>query len=157
MRIPTNDIFWTYLFPILEMERLNGIKYIQMSDSNGMDRFLSDSRSEDIYPGIYVLRPKYSGQMVENALMLAQFDTTLFVFFQGDQDNYESEDDAYNQAESIVGSVIKSLQHDRFISKNYLDFDSVKVEPVMYSTGLDSTYGYELKMRLGLPANQIFC
>jgi len=31
------------------------------SDSTGMDRLLGDSRSGDVYPGVYVIGPKYAG------------------------------------------------------------------------------------------------
>lgn len=155
---PTDNIFWPYLLPILENQKVeNGIVYIQMSDSNGMDRLLGDSRSEDVYPGIYVVRPKYAGQLVDNHLMLARFDLILYVFVQGKPDSYESEDAAYAQAEKIVSQIVNKLQHDRFAGQNYMDFDTIRMEPVMYTTGMDSTYGYELKLKLGLAANQIFC
>jgi hypothetical protein len=155
---PTASIFWPYLLPILETQKVeNGIEYIKMSDSNGMDRLLADSRSEDVYPGIYVLRPKYAGQLIDNALMLARFDLTLFVFVRGDQDDYTKEDAAYEHAETVVGAIVRQLQHDKFVYKNYLDFDSIRIEPIMYMSGVDSAYGYELKMKLGLPANELFC
>lgn len=155
---PTDNIFWPYLLPILEEQKTeNGIQYIKLSDSNGMDRMLADSRSEDVYPGIYVLRPKYAGQLIENALTVARFDLTLFVFIQADHSNYTNEDAAYSYAEKVVGAVVKQLQHDRFVSKNYMDFDSIRIEPIMYMSGVDSAYGYELKMKLGLPANEVFC
>ena len=155
---PTASIFWPYLLPILEMQKAeNGIEYIKMSDSNGMDRLLADSRSEDVYPGIYVLRPKYAGQLIENALMVARFDLTLFVFVSADQDDYTKEDAAYEHAEKVIGAIVKQLQHDKFVYKNYLDFDSIRIEPIMYMSGVDSAYGYELKMKLGLPANEVFC
>lgn len=155
---PTDNIFWPYLLPILEEQKTtNGIVYIRMSDSNGMDRMLGDSRSEDVYPGIYVLRPKYTGQMIENALMIARFDLTLYAFVQGQPDDYELEDAAYAKAEMVVGAVVQRLQHDRFTYRNYMDFDSIRIEPIMYMSGVDAAYGYELKMKLGLAANEVFC
>ncbi|CAG4992230.1 hypothetical protein DYBT9275_00919 [Dyadobacter sp. CECT 9275] len=155
---PTDHIFWPYLLPILQEQKTrNGIVYIQMSDANGMDRLMGDSRSEDVYPGIYVLRPKYAGQLIDNHLMLAKFDLTLFVFVQGRPDDYESEDLAYQHAETVVSEIVKHLQHDRFEYRNYLEFDSIRIEPVIYSTGVDAAYGYELKLKLGLAGNEAFC
>lgn len=154
----TDDLFWPYLLPILEEQKTeNGITYIQMSDSNGMDRMLTDSRSEDVYPGIYVLRPTYAGSMVDNSLMIARFNLTLFTFIHSKMDEYSLVDAAFAKAEKTIGDIIKRLQHDRFSWKNYMDFDSIRIEPVMYMSGVDAACGYELNMKLGLPANEIFC
>jgi len=56
--------------------------------------------------------------------MLARFDLILYAFVQGKPDSHESEDAAYAQAEKIVGEIVQKLQHDRFASQNYLDFDT---------------------------------
>jgi len=155
---PTDDIFWKYLSPILDEQKAeSGIVYAKMSDANGMDRIIGDSRSEDVYPGIFVMRPKYRGNILDNALLLALFELTLFVFFKGDTDDHASEDQAYHNSETVACKIVNRLQHDRFAGKNYLDFDSITLEPVQYQTGVDATCGYELKARLGIPANHIFC
>lgn len=155
---PTNSIFWPYLSPILEAQKTkSGIAYIKMSDANGMDRLLADSRSEDTYPGIFVLRPKYAGAMVDNAMILARFEATLLCFQRAKIDDYDAEDAALDFTEQVLSNVVKDLMHDMRAYKNYLDFDSLRMEPIMYNTGVDAGYGYELKVKLGLPANNIFC
>lgn len=155
---PTKNIFWPYLAPILETQKTKaGIEYIQMSDANGMDRLLADSRSENIYPGIFVLRPKYAGVMVDNAMMLARFEATVLCFKRAKIDDYDQEDAALDFTEQVLSDVVKDLVHDMRQYKNYLDFDSLRMEPVMYNTGVDAGYGYELKIKLALPANHIFC
>lgn len=155
---PTDSLFWPYLLPILDSQKAeNGVIYIRMSDSNGIDRMLADSRSEDIYPGIFVLRPTYSGQMLDGALLLAKFDVTLFCSAIGNPSDYASEDQTYAHAELIACAITRRLQHDTFSGRCYLEFDSVRLQPVMYHSGVDAAYGYELKLKLGLPANEIFC
>ena len=155
---PTHSIFWPYLSAILEPQKTkSGIKYIQMSDANGMDRLLGDSRSEDIYPGIFVLRPKYAGVMVDNAMMLARFEATILCFQRARIDDYEQEDAAMDFTEQVLSDVVKDLVHDMRQYKNYFEFESLRMEPVMYNTGVDAGYGYELKVKLGLPANNLFC
>lgn len=155
---PTKSIFWPYLSPILETQKTkSGIEYIKMSDANGMDRLLADSRSENTYPAIFVLRPKYAGAMVDNAMILARFEVTLYCFQRSKIDDYDQEDEAMDFTEQVLSEVLKDLVHDMRVCKNYLDFDSVRMEPVMYNTGVDAGYGYELKIKLALPANHIFC
>lgn len=154
---PTDSVFWPYILPILEEQKTkNEIKYIQMSDANGMDRFWGDSLSSEVYPGIFVLRPPYAGSLVDNALMLARFSVTIFIFFQGDGSDYEAEDLCYRKSEKTAADIIQQIQHDKFAGKNHIDFDSIRVEPIQY-TNADATYGYELNFKLGLPANHIFC
>lgn len=155
---PTDSIFWPYLEPLLERHRASGdITYIGMSDANGMDRLVESSRSEDVYPGIFVMRPKYIGNIIDNAALIAQFDVLLFVFQNCQTDDYDNQDEAFNHAEYVVAEIVKDLQHHRFEGRNFFDFNSVRIEPVMYQTGVDSASGYELKLKLGLIANSILC
>lgn len=154
---PTDNLFWSYLLPILEEQKSeSGVVYIQLSDGNGMDRMLEDSASEDVYPGIFVFRPKYSTKLVENHLLAAQFSTQMFVWCKASLDDRESQDAAFQHAERIISAVLMKLQHDMRNYYNYMDFDTVTVEPILYM-GNDAAYGYELRFQLGLAANSIFC
>lgn len=154
---PTDNIFWDYLLPILEAEKAkNGVTYIEMSDGNGMDRIMEDSRSEDVYPGIFVFRPKYSTKRIENHLIVAEFNTVLYIWCKKQSNERDDQDAAFTQAETIATSIIQSLQHDGRAYKNYLEFDSIQLAPILYLS-VDASYGYEVKLRLGLPANHLFC
>lgn len=154
---PTDSIFWPYISPILEAEKAkNGVVYIQISDGNGMDRLMEDTVSEDVYPGIFVFRPQYSTKKIEGHLLVAEFNTVFYVWCKEPDNTREDQDAAYKNAETIVTSIIQKLHHDSIEYKNYLEFDSIRMEPVMY-VGVDAAYGYEVKMRLGLAANHLFC
>ena len=153
---PTNTLLWPYLLPILEEQKAkNGVVYIQKSDGNGMDRMISDSVSSDVYPGIFVMLPRYKMQEVENHIQMVFFSAILYVWCKPPQDQEPDQDAAYQQAETIASDIITRLKHERRIYKNYLDFDSIHLDPVLHLSA-DATYGYELKFRLGLPANEIY-
>lgn len=134
----------------------HGVKYTQLSDANGMDRMIEDSATEDIYPGIFVMRPKWSGRNQAEALLTTLFDVTFFVFCAADSIERENQDAAYDRAEEIASSVITKLQADRREYRNYLDFDSIRSEPVLYHSGLDSAMAYEVKFKMALAAGEIF-
>ena len=154
---PTKTKFWPYLSPILEVQKVaSGVKYVEMSDANGLDRMMEDTRSGDVYPGIFVFRPKYTTQLIENHLLLVNFNTQFYVWCKGKLDDRDNQDAAFDKAEEILTAIIEQLQHDRRMYKNYLDFDSISVEPVVY-LGVDAAYGYEVKLKIGLSANEIYC
>jgi len=154
---PTDTIFLPYLLPILEAEKANnGVTYIKMSDGNGMDRIMEDSLSEDVYPGIFIFRPKYSTKRIENHLLVAEFNTILYIWCKEGNNEREDQDAAYSKAEKIATSIIQKLQHDGREYKNYLDFDSIQLTPIIY-LGVDAAYGFELNFRLPLAANELFC
>jgi len=154
---PTDNLFWPYLSPILEAQKpAHGVAYVGMSDGNGMDRLIEDSVSGEVYPAIFVFRPKYTTQRVENHILMATFHTKMYVWCHGKLDDREIQDDAYTKAETILSAILKKLQHDQRQHRNFLDFDSISIEPVVY-LGADAAYGYELTMKLGLAGNEIFC
>jgi len=154
---PTDNLFKPYLLPIFEQQKIdNGVTYVEMSEGNGMDRMLEDSRSENVYPGIFVLRPKWTTKKIEGHILMVNFSTVFYVWCHGKIDDRDSQEQSYNHAETITTAIIKKLQEDSLIYKNFLDFDSIQAEPVIY-LGPDSTYGYEIKLKLGLPTNALFC
>ena len=154
---PTDTLFWQYLLPILEAQKSeHGVTYIELSDSNGMDRMIEDSVSENVYPGIFVMRPRYTTKRVENHILMAEFNTVFYIWCKEPSNERADQDKAYDHAETIGTSIIQKLQHDSRSYQNFLDFDTIQIEPVMYS-GADASFGYEVKMRLGLAANHLFC
>ena len=68
--------FWNYFKPLCE--QVEGIVYTTLSDGDRMERFLADSRSEDTYPGVFCLRPKY--RLTNNGAeqILGWFDVNFF-------------------------------------------------------------------------------
>lgn len=154
---PTDSLFWPYLKPILEQQKTeSGVAYVQMSDANGMDRMMEDSVSEDVYPGIFVYRPKWQLKRVENHILMTYFNTQFYVWCQAELNDRASQDAAFASAESILSKILEKLQHDSRLYKNHLEFDSVSAEPVVY-LGVDAAYGYEVKFTLGLVSNNIYC
>ncbi len=144
---------WAYLEPILQTTE--ALK-ILLSDAERMDRLIEASRSEEVYPAIFVMRPKYSGKVFDGAALVAMFQLTFFVLCQGKLDDYDSQDAAYQQAEEMTELIVQTLQHDSRTYKCYFDFNGFQAEPVIY-TMVDATYGYEVRLKLGIQVNEQFC
>ena len=151
MPTPT-DKFKEFFLPICEAAP--GVVFVQMSDAERMDRFSAESRSEDVYPGVFVLRPKIRG--FEDGIMIGYFETIFYVFCQGDLNDFESQDAAYNQAEEIVTNIGKELQHAGFEKRCFYTFNDFRAEAVIYQMP-DSVYGYEVKVKIGLQVNDVMC
>lgn len=145
--------FWEYLKPILEDAEP---QTVMLSDADRMDRLIESSRSEQMYPAVFVMRPAYQGQKMDNAVLVAMFHVQLFVLCRGTLDDYASQDAAYQQSEEILELIVQALQHDSLTYKCWFDFSGLKVEPVIYTT-VDATYGYEVKLKCGIIANEQFC
>ena len=148
---PTQQ-FWEYLCPILE--GIEGVSTVMLSDAERMDRLSSMSRSESIYPVVYVMRPRYRGEDQNTGVYVWQFQTTLYVFVGAALDDEAAQDAAYTQAEAIGMSLLARLHRD---GKSYgcmFDMNSWDAEPVVYKT-LDATFGYEISFKFGLYANEL--
>jgi hypothetical protein len=146
------DRFKEFFLPICEAAP--GVIYTAMSDADRLDRFWAESRSEGVYPGVFVLRPKYKGWGED--LLIAYFDVIFYVFCEGDLNDYDSQDAAYKQAEEIVTHIAKELQHAGYEKRCFYTFADFKAEPVLYET-VDSVWGYEVKVNFGLLVNDIVC
>lgn len=151
MQTPT-DKFWAFFEPIVTA--VPGVVYTGMSDGDRMDRFWADSRSEDTYPGVFVMRPKYKGSY--DAVMTTYFTTTFYVMCQGDLNDYLSQDAAYHQSEEIVQQIEMAVQHKAYEGKCFFNFEDFYAEPIIYQMS-DSAWGYEVKMKIGLIVNDIMC
>ena len=151
------DKFWGYLLPILEKTRqAHGVVYITLSDADRLDRYLSDQRSEAVYPGVFVIRPEYRGSMADQANSFAQFQTKLYVFCAAKADDFKNQDDAYQLAEQICADVVRDIQHDAFLGKCEFSLGNTQWKPFIYMS-TDSAVGYELEFRIGIWMNDIFC
>lgn len=153
---PTNNLFWPYLLPIFTAQKAsNNVAYIKLSDGNGMDRMIADSASETVYPAIFTMLPKYTTKKIENHLLMVEFNTLFYVWCHPEQSSEQAQDQAYAQAEKIATEIIKKLQKDNREYKNFLEFDSIHMEPVLHLS-MDAAYGYEVRLRLGLAGNELF-
>ena len=134
------------------------VVYVMMSDAYRLDRWAADSRSEDVYPGVFLMRPRYVGTLD----MQAEFEVVFYVLVWGslalhqDADAaYNEQDAAYHQAEIIVTNIIQSLVHLGYEAK--INYDKrYNIEPIIYQE-VDSVWGYEVKLRFGIPANDLIC
>ncbi|GAB3790205.1 hypothetical protein GCM10028818_59990 [Spirosoma horti] len=144
---------WDYLKPTCE--QVEGVVYTMLSDGNRWERVLADSRSTDVYPGVFCLRPKY--KLVNNGAeqVLGWFDVTFFIFCHCKRlGDYEAEDAAFDEAERIALDIYKLLEAQD--GKEIL-FDEGKpllMEPVSWIT-IDAVYGYEVKVKFALPVNSV--
>lgn len=103
MMTPTDNLFKSYLLPIMEAQKAaNDVAYVEMSEGDGMDRMLEDSRSETVYPGIFLLRPKYTTRRIDNFLLQAVFNTTFYVWVKGKLDDRVAQEAAYTKAKPSV-------------------------------------------------------
>jgi hypothetical protein len=148
---PTEQ-FWEYLEPILT--DLPGVAKVMLSDAERMDRLSAASRSEDIYPAIFVMRPRYRGEDANTGVYVWQFWATLYIFLTAPLDDDAAQDTAYTQAEGMAMTLLRRLNMDGKAYNAMFDMNSFEAEPVIYKT-LDATFGYEIKFKFGLFANEL--
>lgn len=152
METPT-ERFWGYLEPTLQ--GIENVVYVQLSDGDRIDRLLADSQSQDVYPGVFVIRPKYGGMNENSGTLWHIFYTTAYVLVKASLSSYEDQDEAYAQAEVIATKMSNKIFQDSLESKVYFDFNSYTAEPVEYLT-TDAAWGYEIKFKFGLPVNDLY-
>lgn len=151
------DKFWAYLLPILQTTQpTRGVKYIGMSDADRLDRYLSDQRSEETYPGIFVIRPEYRGSFADRANMFANFDTKIYVFCKAKAYDFTDQDQNYDLAEQICTDIVQLIQHDAFEGKCLFELNNAEWKPFIYNS-TDSAVGYELNIKIGLWMNDVLC
>jgi hypothetical protein len=149
--------FWNYFKPICAA--IEGVVYVEISDGDRMDRFRADSTGQDVYPGIFVIRPRYQGQDNFSGQQYAIFDLVFYVLTHADMDTYINIDqyqvinDAFNSSERIAIDIEKVLRHDPDIM---FDFNQWRVEPVSYVT-LDNSWGVEVKAKIMMPVSELVC
>ncbi|MCX6216570.1 hypothetical protein [Spirosoma sp.] len=145
--------FWAYLKP--KALSVEGVVYSMLSDGNRWERVLGDSRSENVYPGFFCLRPKY--KIVNNGAdqVLGWFDVTFFVFCHCKRPgDYAEEDAAFDKAEEIAADLYKLLEGDDGKQILFDEDKALSMEPVSWLIS-DAVYGYEVKLRFALPVNPI--
>lgn len=148
---PTN-IYWDYFKPIAEA--IEGVTTVKFGDGATIDRMTADSRSEDIYPCVFGLRPKYKLHDNGAQQYLAFFESVFFVFVPAPLDDYEAQDAAYDQAESIALAILQQFKLDNN-QQCLIDINTVTCEPVSLMT-VDPVNAYEVRCKLALEIAPIF-
>lgn len=123
-----------------------------MADSERMDRFTSASVSQEVYPGMFFLRPKY--KLLDNGASqtYAVFESVFYVLVKAPQDDWDGQDNALNLAEDLGSTMVKKLYDDLH---GQFELKSVTMEPVLMVT-LDFAMGYEVRCKLALETAGIF-
>lgn len=145
--------FKDYFIPLAKT--VPGINYAVLSDGDRMERFLADSRSEDVYPGVFCLRPKC--RLSDNGAdqTLGWFEVTFYVFcYCSGLGDYADEDATYDEAERLATEIYKKLRAEDGERILFEDGRALMLEPVSWLV-TDACYGYEAKVRFALPINPI--
>lgn len=153
MEIPTQR-FTAYLTPLLQS--IAGVQYVGLSDGARIDRLLAESVSRPIYPCAFMIRPKYAGTDTKSGILWHRFHAIIYIFAQGSTSDYESQDAAYDTSERIATEALQKVFQDSLVYKCLFDFNDFQAEPIEYQTGVDATYGYEVKCVIGLPVNDLY-
>ncbi|MEZ0484308.1 hypothetical protein [Fibrella aquatica] len=150
----TDDIYWPYFKALAESQ--DEVTSVRLSDGDRMERLMNASVSEKIYPAVFSMRPKYKISDNGAEQFSAVFAVTFYVFCQSDAHDEASQDAAFDQAETIALAMLQQMKQDHLTTDGVdFDYNSANLEPVTMMT-LDSTQGYEVKLRLALVATSIF-
>jgi hypothetical protein len=143
--------FWEFFRPLAES--VPGVTTVKRSGGDKMDRLLAASRAEDIYPAIFLLRPKYSIENNGADNSVAWFDATYYVICSGQMDEDEAEDLAFDQAEQMATELSVNIREQ---ADDYLVLidpaAKIFMEPISLITS-EATFGYEVRFRIGLMVN----
>lgn len=148
------------------MPQLPEVIYFEMSDGEELDRLITDSVSETVYPGVFLIRPQYRRTGPDNSNIYTTYDVKLYVFCKSaiaedGEDNPVARENADLSAAEKISNRIAGLlstynQEDDNFELTYcpIEFDDndwVAV-PVRGEMSLDAPLGYEITFKLGLPA-----
>lgn len=138
-------------------------KKVIIEDADGIDEFLSDTVSEDVYPALCLAKPPYRNSDNGSFAYLSYFDVVMYVICKTKNDDYGTTDNRdlvkqdLERAEELVTEFGSKLhQYNRYDeSDTNIDFswNDWTAEPVKL-LGSDLARGYEVKFRLGLPTHQ---
>ncbi|WP_020603139.1 hypothetical protein [Spirosoma spitsbergense] len=145
------NLFWDFFKPLAQS--VPGVNTVSQSGGDKMDRLIANSRSEDLYPAVFLLRPKYSTEDNGAGLSMAWFDATFYVVCAGNMSDELDEDRAFDEAEQMATGIAATIrsQEDNYtvlidpLAKTFM-------EPVSMVT-LEASYGYEVRFRIGLMIN----
>ncbi|OIN55420.1 hypothetical protein BLX24_31105 [Arsenicibacter rosenii] len=148
---PTS-IYRDFFRPVAEA--VPGVKTVMFGDGSTVDRMTADSRSADMYPCIFSLRPRY--RMHDNGAhnYLAFFEAVFYVFVPAPVDDYGAQDAAYDQAEQMALAVLQQFK-DGDGEACILETNTIECEPVSMMT-VDPLSAYEVKLKLALPVASVF-
>lgn len=146
--------FYNYLQPILAATP--GVATVTFSDGNRLDRLVESTVSREMYPACFFIRPKYQGHDENNGTLWARFSTIVYLFEKAALSDYAEQDAAYERCEAMVTSITQRLYHEAKLYRCLFDLNAFHAEPVEYQL-LDSAWGYEVRLQIALPANDLWC
>ncbi|WP_266364182.1 hypothetical protein [Tellurirhabdus rosea] len=152
MNPTATQLFWSYFEPIAQATP--GVNKVLLSDGDRMDRLVADSRSEDLYPVVFLLRPRWTGREM-GGMDVAAFDVRFFVFVEASMAEDADQDRAYDDAERIASDIIRTIREGGRVYESVFDFDSLSIDPVRF-VGMDTVWGVECRCKIGLAVNEIF-
>lgn len=152
-----------YLGPALLS--IPGIVYVQNSDGESIDRFTSDSVSEDVYPGVFYIASDYD--IINNGFgdIRAEFPLSLYFLnhldnqsYKDDNDRWQMEEDAFKAAELNVIEAYKKFKHDDLntLLTVYFSGKNWKAERIKDVTA-DLAFGYLVTTKISIPVHDIYC
>jgi hypothetical protein len=144
--------FWNFFEPLAES--VPGVTTVKRSGGDKMDRLIGSSRSEDVYPAIFLMRSKYTLQGNGADNVVAWFDVVFYVVCYGDLGSEEAEDAAFDEAERLATELLVKIQEQEADYTVLADPEAkILMEPVSLLTA-DASYGYEVRFRIGLHVNE---
>ncbi|GAB3802962.1 hypothetical protein GCM10028819_32110 [Spirosoma humi] len=150
----SRKLFWSYFKPLAEQVVTQGT--VLQSDGGRMEKLMTKSVStKGFYPAVFVMRPAF--KLFDNGAEQFYFwyHVTFYVFCKSKPGDEDSIDAAFDQAEEIALSIAHKLREEHQLTENVeFDYNTTALEPVTMMT-LDSTQGYEVKLKLALPANDV--
>ena len=151
--------FWNYLQPIFVAQP--GVVFADMSEAQQLEKWWAKSRSQNLYPGVFLLRPTietiWNGTFVEGKANLI-----FYVMIKAQTKSEGSQAEALDQAEAIAVGVLKTIHHDSLAptpQKPVFYRLKSKIEPVSYAeTGMvDAVWGVEVRTELTLGLSDVLC
>lgn len=143
-------LFYSFFEPIALA--VDGVKTVHQSGGDKMDRLLAASQSEDIYPAVFSLRPKYGLEDNGADNFMAWFDALFYVICRSEMGNEVEEDLAFDEAERIGLAITLAIRKNHGLTCLVDPATKVFMEPITMVT-LEASYGYEVRIRVGLMAN----
>ncbi len=157
--------YWNFIQQIAN--QIPAIRKKVLADGDGLDRFVESTVSEDMYPCLLSIRPRYRASDNGMGMFFAYFEAKIYIVCKtqindyGTDDLYARVDGDYNNAETLateLGSKINHYNRDRTTDPFGIEFsfNDWSAEPVQFLT-TDNCVGYEITFRIGLPAADVLC
>ncbi|UHG93388.1 hypothetical protein [Spirosoma oryzicola] len=152
----STNLFWNYFEPLAKEIVPDGAGTVMQSDGDQMEKLMTASVStRGFFPAVFVMRPAYKLHDNGAEQFYFWFNVTFYVFCKSNYSKQETIEAAFNDAEAIALSIAHKLRQEHQLTENVeYEYNTTALEPVTMMT-LESTQGYEVKLRLALQANDV--